>query len=189
VSGGDPYVYADAPGVLKNKFGIKNAKRLEKAERRRVMQRLEEGLPKGNFDLDHLCAIHRHLFQDVYEWAGEIRTVEIARGKHQFMFGSYIVTGMQDVHNRLRTKNFLKDLDAAAFAREAAQIIGDLNYVHPFREGNGRAQVQYLKQLAANAGHPIDLSRLKKAQWIEASKAAHDANYDLMRIAIESALT
>jgi cell filamentation protein len=53
-------------------------------ERRLVVQRSREGAPTGDFDLRHLRAIHRHLFQDVYDWAGEIRTVEIAKGGSQF---------------------------------------------------------------------------------------------------------
>ena len=76
---GDPYVY---PGtfVLRNRLGIKNYKRLDRVERSMVSQRISEGVPDGKFDLAHLQAIHRHLFQDIYDWAGELRTLEINKG-------------------------------------------------------------------------------------------------------------
>jgi cell filamentation protein len=138
--------------------------------------------------LTHLRAIHRHLFQDVYDWAGELRTVEINKGGHQFQFRRYIQTGMADVHRRLTQSGFLKGLNSDDFARHAGVIIGDVNYIHPFREGNGRAQAQYLKQLAAQAGHDLDLRRIDPALWMEASKMSHGADHELMVRVIRQAL-
>jgi cell filamentation protein len=74
----------------------------------------------------------------------------------------------------------LRGLSPGAFAAGAGPIMGDLNYVHPFREGNGRTQLQYLEQLAARAGHPVDLARIEPERWLAASRASHDGNYDLM---------
>jgi cell filamentation protein len=161
---------------------------LNRIERELVTQRIKDGTPIGQFDLAHLQAIHRHLFQDIYDWAGELGTVEINKGGHQFQFRQYIQTGMADVHRRLRASNVLKDLSAEDFARQAAVIIGDVNYVHPFREGNGRAQMQCLKQLAAHAGHDLDLTRIKPKAWIEASKASFATDYDRMTSAIGGAI-
>ena len=184
----DPYVYPDAPEVLKNRFGIKGAAELDAIERVIVAQRIKEGAPRGEFDLVHVKAIHRHLFQDVYEWAGETRTVELSRGGHHFQPVSYIETGIKNIHDRLIERKFLVGWKRDAFAREAATIIGDLNYVHPFREGNGRTQLQYLKLLSRRAGLDIDLTRLKPDAWQKASRVAHVANYDPMRVAILGAL-
>jgi cell filamentation protein len=177
--GDDPYIY---PGsrVLINKFGITDAARLAYFERELVVQRAAEGIPSGQFDLPHLQNIHRHLFQDVYEWAGQLRTVEISKAGHPFQLRRFIETGMADVFRRLLNRGFLSGLSTYAFAKEAAEIIGDVNYVHPFRDGNGRAQLFYLEQLAANAGHRLELARLDPAGWIEASRAAHHADYSLM---------
>ena len=174
--GHDPYTY---PGttVLKNRFGITDAVRLDEVERMLVSQRISEGVPSGSFDLAHLQAIHRHLFQDVYEWAGELRTVEISKGGHQFQFRRFIQTGMADVHGRLVRSAFLAGLSAVEFASQAAVIIGDVNYVHPFREGNGRTQLQYFKQLADRAGHALDLNRLDQQLWLAASAASHNVDY------------
>ena len=184
----DPYTYPNSH-VLRNKFGLTYANQLDRVERRLVTQRAAEGIPSGRFDLAHLRAIHRHLFQDVYDWAGELRTVEIAKDGHQFQFRRYIETGMQDVHQRLVRAAFLRGLSQADFATAAGQIIGDVNYVHPFREGNGRTQLFYLAQLAAQAGHPLNLTRLDAVGWLTASRAAHGGDYTPMAAEIARALT
>lgn len=72
----DPYVYPDTK-ILRNRRGITDPKALDRVERRLVIQRIKDGVPGGLFDLAHLQTIHRHLFQDIYDWAGELRTVEI----------------------------------------------------------------------------------------------------------------
>lgn len=79
MSAHDPYLYPGA-GVLRNRLGLTDPDQLDRVERRLVTQRIIEGAPTGDFDVAHLRAIHRHLFQDVYAWAGELRTVEIAKG-------------------------------------------------------------------------------------------------------------
>ena len=180
----DPYLFPGLP-VLRNKLGIRLEAELEHVERLFVAQRAIEGIPHGVFDLAHLKAIHRHLFQDIYDWAGEIRTVELNKGGQQFQFRQYIETGMADIHQRLAATAFLKDLDANSFAIKAAVIMGDINYVHPFREGNGRAQLFYLEQLAVRAGHPLDLARIDPNRWIEASRRSHGGDYSLMAAEIE----
>jgi cell filamentation protein len=140
VSSDDPYVY---PGtaVLRNKLGLKDPARLDQIERLIVTQRITEGAPRGDFDLNHLRAIHRHLFQDLYDWAGEIRTVEITKSGQLFQLRRFIEVGWADIHKRLSAADFLTHLEPTAFAAAAGKILGDINYVHPFREGNGRTQL------------------------------------------------
>ncbi len=175
----DPYTYPGST-VLRNKLGITDAAQLGRMERRLVIQRAAEGLAPGDFDLAHLRAIHQHLFQDIFEWAGELRTVEIAKGGHQFLFRRFIETGVRDIHQRLERTDFLRGLNRPGFAAAAGRIIGDLNYIHPFREGNGRTQMFYLEQLAAQAAHPIDLARIEPRRWVEASQASHGGDYEPM---------
>jgi len=153
------YCYPPDYSVLKNKLDLRDADLLERAERRLVVLRVLEGIPSGEFDLAHLKAIHRHMFQDIFDWAGETRTTEISKGGSQFQFRQYIETGMADIYRRIKAHDYLKNLSADQFAGLAGEIIGDINYVHPFREGNGRTQMQYLKQLAEQAGHAIDRKR------------------------------
>lgn len=184
----DPYTYPNSP-VLRNKLGLTSATQLDRMERLLVTQRAAEGIPSGRFGLAHLRAIHRHLFQDIYDWAGEIRTVEIAKDRHQFQFRRFIATGMQDVHQRVVRAAFLPGLSPADFAVAAGRIMGDVNYVHPFREGNGRTQLFYLEQLAERAGHPVDLIRLEPRSWVAASRASHSGDYEPMAAQIACAIT
>lgn len=184
---GDPYVY---PGtsVLRNKLGLTDAPTLDYHEREITTARARTGVPTGAFDLKHLQAIHGHLFQDVYDWAGKIRTVEISKGGSQFQFRQYIETGMADVHRRIVGAGYFKGTSPQAFAAEAGKIMGDVNYVHPFRDGNGRTQLLYLQQLASRAGHRLDLRRLERDSWMAASRSAHDADYRPMAAAIGQSL-
>lgn len=183
----DPYVY---PGtlVLRNKLGLTNSARLNAFERQIVAQRISEGVPTGTFDLDHLRAIHRHLFQDIYNWAGEVRTIELSKGGHDFMFRRFIERGMGDVTRRIVAARPYAGWTLANFAGEAGRLIGDVNYVHPFREGNGRAQLQFLKQLCHAAGRRLDLRQIDRVEWIAASRQAHVADYEPMGRAIHAAL-
>ena len=184
------YCYPPDFTVLRNRLGLRDAVVLDFHEREIVAQRIAEGAPTGDFDLRHLRAIHRHLFQDVYDWAGELRTVEIAKGGSQFQFQRFIGAGMADVHRRLVGRTYLEGLDLDEFAREAGVVIGDVNYVHPFREGNGRTQLLYLEQLAIRAGHPLSIRLLDRDQWMDASQASHGGDYarmaDCIRHAVEA---
>ncbi len=95
---------------------------------------------------------------------------------------------MADAHRRLVRSRFLGGLSRAEFAKQVAVILGDVNFVHPFREGNGRTQLQYLKLLATRAGHRLDLSRIDTKRWIEASQISHASDYDLMAQLIAGAI-
>lgn len=182
------YCYPPHFKVLRNRFNIRGEQKLDLIEREFVTQRMRETIPAGQFDLAHLRAIHRHLFQDVYEWAGEVRTVEISKGGSQFQPRRFIATGMENIHQRLVRQDFLQGLDAATFAREAGQIIGDVNHAHPFREGNGRTQLLYLKQLTEQAGHAVDLRRIDRERWIAASRESHLGSYGAMEQCIAIAI-
>ena len=173
--------------MLRNRFGIEDQATLDRVEREWVVQRILEGCPKGRFDLAHLQAIHRHLFQDIFDWAGELRIVELSKEGDRFQPRAYIETGMANVHARLVSRNFLKGLNGPEFAKAAAHIVGDVNYVHPFREENGRTQLQYLRQLAEQAGHPLDIAALQDS-WIAASRASHKGDYGPMADAILAAI-
>lgn len=182
------YCYPPGFDVLRNRFGIRDSHHLNRVERLFVTQRITEGVPTGNFDLDHLMAIHRHLFQDVYEWAGELRKVELSKEGHQFQLSRSIQTGMEDVHRRLLGRRFLRGLSASDFSRHAGEIVGDVNYIHPFREGNGRTQLLYLEQLAQQGGHAFNLLAIDRDMWMEASRRAHRRDFELMSDCIAKAI-
>lgn len=183
------YLY---PGtkVLRNRLGIQNAEALDYAERMLARDRMAQGCPGGDFDLAHLQAIHRHLFQDVYEWAGEIRRVPLAKGESRFFPPDRIGLAMQDIHSRIVKQNYLRGLRPNQFAEGAGTIIGDVNTVHPFREGNGRTQLIYLQQLGERGDQEVDLERFDREKWTEASIRASQANpdYEPMRACIREAM-
>ena len=171
----DPYLY---PGtnVLKNLRGLTDPEHLERFEARRTHQRIAELIDNalsGGFDLAHLKAIHRYIFQDVYEWAGQFRTVNISKGGHLFGLADFLESSLQQVLLKLAAENHLVGLDVDAFADRAAYFLGELNAAHPFREGNGRTQREFLRELGLKAGHYIDWRRVPAQEMIEASQISH----------------
>ena len=171
----DPYVY---PGttVLKNRLGIMSHGELSEAEveitwgRR---QQLADGAVTGSFDFDHLCAIHSWLFQDIYEWAGLIRTVNISKGSSHFLDVSKIETGAQHTfHTPSHALLISGPLSPLEFVAAAADLLGDINYIHPFREGNGRTQRAFLDALAAHGGRELAWRNVSENDNIAASAAS-----------------
>jgi cell filamentation protein len=163
----DPYCY---PGttVLINRPGLRDRADLEAFEAEMVSQRFREPLPPGRLAARHYCAIHRHLFQDVYAWAGRIRTVRIAKQGSAFCFPEHIEREMQRLFANLAAKEQLRGLTARDFAERAAHFLAELNAIHPFREGNGRTQLSFLVALAHRAGHPLDAKRLDPNKMLRA---------------------
>jgi cell filamentation protein len=141
---------------------------LEAFEAASVTQRSEEAFPDGAFDAAHFRAIHRHLFQDVYDWAGEPRTIRIFKDGSPFSYPENFEREIARLFDGLRARDFLRGRDADGFAAGAAYFLAELNAIHLFREGNGRAQTAFLAMLAAEAGHPLDLTRLDPAAWMQA---------------------
>jgi cell filamentation protein len=188
VTSWDDYYY---PGtdVLRNKLGIQDKEELERTERRLVEQRLAEGCPEGNFDLAHLQAIHLHLFQDVYEWAGQLRTVDMYKSAPgEFQPSERIEMAVRGAHELAVRADFLRNMNVWEFSDKAAQIIGDINQAHPFREGNGRTQFEFLEQLGERAGHNVDTTKIERAAWMEASIEASQGNYGAMNDQIRAAI-
>jgi cell filamentation protein len=154
----DPFVYPDT-GVLKNKLGLYTTAELNEEEIKftgfRAME-LETQPVARDFDLPHLTAIHRHIFQDVYPWAGEVRTVDIAKGSTHFAPHHTIEKTFATLHNNLKKENYLLCLPPEKFAERLAGYLGEINFLHPFREGNGRTQRQFSYQLSQRAGYALD---------------------------------
>lgn len=168
----DPYVY---PGttVVKNIPGIRKQELLDTFEADRVGQRSLELLEHplaGRFDAVHLQEIHQYLFQDVYEWAGQFRTVDIAKGDSYFARVPYIESTLNSLFGRLTEGKRLRGLDQEAFAGRASEILGALNAVHAFREGNGRAQREFVRELAYENGYWIDWNKVSREEMYRASE-------------------
>lgn len=167
----DPYCFPGA-GVLKNIQNLRSQEALDAFEAAATAQRADEPLPTGRLSVTHYYAIHRHLFQDVYAWAGKPRTVRLAKGGSAFCYPEHIAREMRALFAELKSRRYLHGLSAEGFAQDAASFLATLNAIHPFREGNGRTQVTFLALLAAQADHPLDLDLLEPEPFLAAMVAS-----------------
>ena len=129
--------------VLINKLNIKEQTELDKAERTLVSLRiaeLEEKPIKGNFDLEHMCKIHLHLFQDVYKWAGQTRDCILHKNKVLFCLPGCIHIYARTILEPIQKERFYLSYDPEERIKKIAVLFTDTNTIHPFREGNGRTQ-------------------------------------------------
>ena len=165
----DPYVYAGT-NVLINRENIRDAAELSEFERLMTAQRLREGLPEIAMTPGGYCSLHRHLFQDVYAWAGRTRTVDIAKNNAMFCLAAYVDRELEKRIAAIRAENSLCGLSAALFAARAAENFSELNAIHPFREGNGRTQRAFLVVLGSQAGNEVKIQHINADQWNQASR-------------------
>jgi cell filamentation protein len=168
----DDHYLDPASGILKNRLGIVDGAMLEEVEASLVAARsyeLSRAPLKGAFDLAHLQAIHRYLFHDVYDWAGELRTIDIGKGGNQFSHHAYIAIAATELFKTLAAEEHLSGLAPAVFSQRAAHYLGELNALHAFREGNGRAQREFMSHLAQASGYYIAWENMKPADMLQAS--------------------
>jgi cell filamentation protein len=168
----DPYAYPGS-SVLRNLADLRNAEGLAAFEANAVWARLiqlEASPLPGRFDTAHLKAIHRHIFQDVYDWAGQFRTVDLSKDGHLFARPPYIESALRDLFRQLAGENFLKRATVEDFAERAGFYLTEMNAVHPFREGNGRTQREFLRELAGQAGFAVDWRRVTRDEMTAASR-------------------
>lgn len=165
----DDYFY---PGtqVLRNKPGLRNPDVLKDFEYEQSKIRadeLKENPIPGSFDLRHLQKIHGYLFQDVYEWAGRLRSVDISKGSSEFARHEYIESYGAKLAAELTSENHLKQLSKSDFVERLAYHFAEWNALHPFREGNGRSTREFMAQLSKEAGYTLDQSRIDNSmgQW------------------------
>ncbi|GLZ39261.1 Fic family protein [Actinokineospora sp. NBRC 105648] len=164
----DPYLDPDT-GVLRNLHGFTDPDILAAAERDLAFLRDDElkRLPlPGIYDTAHLRAFHRHLFGDIYPWAGEHRRVDLSRGHSPFAHWRHVEPALADLLGKLRAERLLTGLDRTEFLTRFTYFFAEVNVVHPFREGNGRAQRAFFRQLALYAGWRLDFTRLDRDDYV-----------------------
>ena len=188
------YEYPDCE-VLKNKLDIKNQELLERVERTISSMRLcelQEKPIKGSFDFNHLSKIHKYIFKDIYDWAGKPRTEEISKDfytvKHSgditnnrepvnyvkgitnFAPSRFAVEGLKDsVFKPLKKLNYCRGMDANDLSKNLAKFYCELNFGHPFREGNGRTQREFIRELAAYNGFKLDWEKANSKELMDAT--------------------
>ncbi|QNP63053.1 Fic/DOC family protein [Streptomyces genisteinicus] len=184
----DPY--SEPNGTLRNSLGISNANELSEAEAdiAAVELAILDAEPLlGSYDLAHLKAFHRQIFGSVYPWAGELRTIEISKGT-SFCPSIHIVSYAQGVFRKLADNDHLQGLARPEFVRALADLYGDMNAIHPFREGNGRTQRAFLAQLTREAGYAISWQDMDREENIAASVASFNADNGLLEKMLDALL-
>lgn len=178
----DPYL-DPASGILRNTLGLKDQTRLENAEReitQFALTVLADNPIQGQYDLAHLQDFHRAIFKDIYPWAGEIRSVAISKGD-MFCLPQHIASSAAEMFGTLAKDGFLRGLAREEFIRLLAHHLGEVNAIHPFREGNGRAQRAFFSQLAAEAGYALNWRLVDSQDNLAASIAIMRGNPEPMR--------
>ena len=166
----DPYTY---PGtdILRNRLGITADATLTEAERRLTLARgahaARQPFPGT---ADGYRSLHQHLFQDLYDWAGQDRSVSIAKGGSSFAAPAYIARELDKLFTDMAAKNGFRGLARDEFFDRLGNHINELNAIHPFREGNGRTMRHHAAQVAREAGHPIRIASIDKTLWMDASR-------------------
>jgi cell filamentation protein len=175
----DPYCY---PGttVLKNRRGLRTQEALDQFELAMTAQRSTEPLPAGKLTEQHYQRVHRHLFRDVYKWAGQYREVRISKGDSPFCYPEYIADEMKKLFGKLRGDKYLRGLSADEFARKAASFLAGLNAIHPFRDGNGRSQIAFVGLLAKQTGHELRLERIMPEDFLAAMIRSFQGDEELL---------
>ena len=172
--------YTEHDDILKNKLGITDPAEMMAIESEIVSVRMAELLvspPRGQLDMKYLCLIHRRLFADLYFMAGKIRTVDIAKGGNAFCYVQFIDSEQRRIFSDVQSlvKN-APTIQKDAFCSKLAFVSADLNALHPFREGNGRAIRTFLTILAQRCGYTMDFAKVSHQRLIEADIAAFHGN-------------
>ena len=178
----DPYS-DPVTGVLYNRLGLRSAAALEAAEREithAALILLDESPVSPSYDLPHLREIHRRIFGDIYEWAGQIRTVAIAKGA-VFCLPQCVESSAAVIFHKLHDEDCLRGLRHDMFVGRLALYLGEVNALHPFREGNWRAQRAFFRQLARDAGFTLAWQHLDPVRNVEASAAIMGGDPEPMR--------
>lgn len=183
----DPYVY---PGtdVLRNVPGLRDRDELaalEASVTALALAELEVVRLPGKYDLAHLQDFHRQVFGDVYPWAGQLRSVAISKPGAVFCLPQHLASYAEDVLGRLARDRWLRDRPREVFLDGLSGLWGDLNALHPFRDGNGRSTRAFLRQLSADADWPLGWAGLDPGANLHASIAAHHGDNTLMHALLD----
>lgn len=177
--------------VLINKLDIREADTLAEAETLATFinsSRLELEPLQGNFDFEHYKAVHKFLFDELYEWAGQIRNVNISKKGTRFCPHDEIEKRAKFIFERMWQRDLFRGLNKSEFVTEIVDFYCVTNELHPFREGNGRAQRSFLTQLIRNAGYDINFSDIDVDFLMIATIQSANGVTDLLQEIFEEAI-
>ena len=167
----DPYLYNDTD-VLKNLLDIKDEMELEKAESNITYIKLldiDKLADNCSFDTRHLRLLHKYIFEDIYDWAGEFRTIQLVKGERVLGGDTVKYSNPENIKDDLAAAiNNLNKTDWSVLgidetANIFAKQIAALWQIHPFREGNTRSIITFATQFASAHGFKMDKQLLKES--------------------------
>ena len=164
------YCYKDSDTLI-NKLDIKSNRKLHDFERKIVLLKSYELRQKnktGDFDTKHFLGIHKFLFENIYEFAGQFRKEDIAKDNFRFASFLYIEEELTRIFNILKNENYLNGLDKSNLSKRLAFYLAEINVLHPFREGNGRVTREFIRQLAYFNGYNLDLKKTNPSEVLDA---------------------
>jgi cell filamentation protein len=180
-NGLENYCYPNTD-VLINNLNIKDNNQLSKAERditRIKLLKLFKSTILNQFDFALLCNIHKNIFDDIYSWAGQTRQGDfLSKGGSIFCRGSLIQFNAERIFGDLAKENYLCNLGKSAFISRMAYYMGEINALHPFREGNGRTGREFFRQLSLHAQYILDFNNTRKEDLLAADISAFNGVYD-----------
>ena len=182
----------DGTTCLINKFDIRDEEQLERLESHITLAKiamLQKESIQGEFDFEHYKAIHRFIFEDLYEWAGKIRTVNISKKGTRFAKYDEIEKLAEACFNHLKNCNYFRNMDIETFVENLTDLYCVTNYLHPFREGNGRTQRVFLTEVALNAGYEMNFSDIDTDELMIATiQAANGVDTNLKNMLLKAIL-
>ncbi|HEY4559100.1 MAG TPA: Fic family protein [Enteractinococcus sp.] len=191
----DPYLISPDQPVLRNLIGVNTYEELSQAEsdlyHARVVQLKDHSLVAPTRDEQELRGLHRHLFQDVYDWAGEYRIIDMRLGDGEhFAPCDSIPLLMRNFMTTLAEQDFLMGLNRAVFVDQLSRFYDELNFIHPFREGNGRTQRTFWARVAFSAGWILNWAPIHGEELNEASRfAREDRNFSRLNQALDKCVS
>jgi cell filamentation protein len=189
----DPYIDART-GIFRNLLNIRSESELEEAEAKLTALEITALTTQGSFHLEEFNlalfrSIHHQLFKELYDWAGEFRTVEISKGDTSFARVAYLQPNLEALFKQLKMDDYLMTTDLDEFAAQLAHYYGELIVLHPFREGNGRTIRTFLALLTDSIGWHIAWDEMDPTQNIAASIAAYNGNEEPLKQMLEKIVT
>lgn len=177
--------------ILKNRLDITNKDKLMQAEIELTTKRmfiLQQNPIKGRFDFNHLKTIHKYIFQDLYSWAGKTRTVDIGKS-NLFCPVQNISAYAESIFDSFARDCFANRHDPERFIHAFTDHYADMNALHPFREGNGRSQREFARELCLYCGYEFDLTKTTHEQMLDASIWSFNKGNDRLKAIFMKAVT
>lgn len=175
--------------VLINKFGLTDQNTLDIVERQIVLLKgaeIERNAVFENVDFNYYKSIHKHLFEDIYDWAGTVRTINISKKGTVFSKHDNIEEIRQLKFKRLVGLSYLNNMDEINFFNELTELYNELNMLHPFREGNGRTLRLFITLLVRNTGRDISFADCDSDLLMIATIKAAQGDLSLLKSIFES---